>query len=287
MNPDNIMLDAAGQPVNVPGVPVQNVVATPTGAPVVPTGVEPAMNQAPKDTLPRPAPLQPMPVQQVPEQPVQATPQPNAPVESVITFDELAAKKGFNSPDDLAKSYVNLESQNKRVEVTLADAINARITPPVEQIPTQPVQPVPAENAGADENAALEIVDSRIASKLKKHEDIMDYKMHLIQNPTDQQFAAEAVNVVKDNPGIKWGTAFEAAKARMGGIVTQQTREDGKNEAYANIALKQNAQAIPGNAQRPNSFALTPKDVIENVKTGKISLSETRNIINSLSKDIK
>lgn len=276
--PDNIMLDAGGKPVNVPGVVDQKLVVDSNGAPVVPVGTEQPLNQAPKDTLPRPS-VQQIPVQQVPVT-KQETIQSNA-VEGAITFEELAVKKGFKSPDDLAKSYVNLESQTKRVEATLTDAIDARIqTNPEEKIEPQ------AGNIDADQDA-LKIVDARITNKMRTMEDTMDYKLHLIQTPGDQQYAVEAIKVVKENPGIKWSTAFDAARARMNKTVTQNARQEGANEAYAKIEQKQDAQVLEGSQNRPGAFNVQSKEVVDGIKTGKIPLSEARNIINVLSKDLR
>ena len=58
--------------------------------------------------------------------------------------------------------------------------------------------------------------------------------------------------------------------------------------AIGRLLDKEDAQVLQGNQQqRQGSYQVTPQDVVEGVKTGKISLSETRNIINSLSNDLK
>ena len=278
---DNIMKDENDKPVHVPGIDKMEVVKGPDGTPVVPPTTDKPLNQTPKDTLPRPAPSQPMPEKE-PEQ-TQVTVESKA-VEGAITFEQLAAKKGFKSADDLAKSYVNLESQNKRVEVTLADAIQARLDTKTEVLKKEDII---EDLDNVDNKDAVKIINRMIDKKVSMTQDILDYQLHLIQNPKDKEIAAEAIKVVKENPGIKWKTAFAAAKSTFTGQTVEQAREDGKNEAYSNIEKKQDAQNIQGNQQRQITGDVSIKDVIEGVKTGKIRLSEARNIINSLNNDVR
>ncbi|HDY68428.1 MAG TPA: hypothetical protein ENH85_11630 [Candidatus Scalindua sp.] len=285
MTADNIMKDEAGQPVQVPGNQEPPILKDSEGTPIVPAGTEKPLEQAPKDTLPRPAPQPDVPVPQTPPveelgtEPPKATPQviPSGTTEKTITFDKLAEKKGFRSPDDLATAYANLESQNKRVEVTLADAIEAR----------QETEPKPDESIDSvdDDTDALKIVDSRIKREVRSLGDTMDYKLHLIQTPDDQQYAAEAIKIVRENPGIKWATAFEAARSRYTESQVQQARDEAKNEAYSSIENKQNAQVIPGGQQRTDTTQTSTKEFIEGVKSGKIPLPEARKLINELSKE--
>lgn len=282
MPTDNISKDGEGKPVHVPGIDKMEIIKETDGTPVVPVGTEKPLNQAPKDTLPRPAPQPQMPEQQ-PEQ-KQETVESKA-VEGTITFDQLAAKKGFTSPNDLAKAYSNLESQNKRVEVTLADAIAARID---EKMIEKPVVNEAIEDLeDIDNKDAIKIINTMIDKKVGTAQDAFDYQMHLMQNPKDKEIAAEAIKVVKENPGIQWKTAFAAARSTATDQTVEQAKEDGKNEAYSNIEKKQDAQNIQGNQQRQITGDIAIQAVIEGVKTGKIRLSEARNIINSLNNDIR
>lgn len=265
METDNIMKDKDGKPVNVPAKEEPNIVQDSQGAPVVPTGVEEPMSQAPVDTLPRPTPAPEMPVSG-PEV-IQET-APSRAIEKVITFEELAAKKGFGSPDDLAKAYSNLESQNTRVETTLADAIRARQDPEVVETSTE-------EPATTGE--AMDIVNSMIEKKNKVLEDKMDYQMHLMANPDDRQYAKKAIEIVRAEPGIKWPTAFNAAR----GVESPQVeREQGKQEAYENIGEKTQAQAVQGTTQKEPD--VTAQDLIEGIKTGRVPLPQAKSIINNL-----
>lgn len=247
-----------------------NIVKDGSGQPIVPFGTAPAMDAAPKDTLPRPTPQIAMPATNLVV--TQETVQRKA-VEGTITFEELAAKKGFGSPDDLAKAYSNLESQNKRVEVTLADAIKARQEP---QVPLPPVGEVD------DTETALRIVDSRISKQVNAIKDAYDYKFHLMENPNDKQFASDAIKYVRDNPGISWELAFKAAKSDSLSQVASTAKEEGKQAAYQNIQNKEGGQTVQGGSQREPEVGV--KDLIQSIKEGRIPLSEAKQLINRISK---
>lgn len=251
--PDNIMHDAAGQPI-------------------VPFGTEKPLSQIPKDTLPRPSPQTQMPEPQV-QQVTAETIHSNA-VEGTITFGELAVRKGFKSPDDMAKAYANLESQTKRVEATLSDAMQARIEA---QRPFEEQKSIEEVNSTED---ALRIVDSRIDKRVNAVVDKIDYQMHILSHPDDQQYASDAIRIVKDNPGISWNVAFRAAKADHLEERMRSERETGKQEAYSSIQNKQNAQSV--HAASPNEAPLNLQDLIQGIRTGRIPLSEAKRLINSL-----
>jgi len=278
---DNIMLNQEGQPVNVPGVKDEKVVKDAEGNPIVPTGTEEPGTEAPKDKLARPAPdpsaAQPQPVampdQKAPDQ-IQET-APQKAVEETITFDELAAKKGFKSPDDMAKSYQNLESQNTRVEVSLADAIKARNEGEVSNERNEVESAMNAEST----DDALKIVSRMIDKKVKAVEDKQEYQLHLMANPDDQKHAAKAIDIVRENPGISWGTAFDAAKGRDTGQNLSAAREEGKQEAYDTKTAKEDVTDIHGGTTK--ELQMTPKMLIDGIKTGQIPLAEARKIINA------
>lgn len=261
------MKDAEGQPVNVPGNDTPNIVTDTEGIPVVPQGTEEPMSEAPKETMPRPAPAPQMPDQA--QETISETVNQQA-VQGTITYEELAAKKGFGSVDDLAKAYSNLESQNKKVEVTLADAIRAR------QESTETVQDAVQAVQDNDNDEALTIVNRLIDKKVGAVKDTFDYQMHLMQNPEDKAFTSQAIKYVRENPGIKWDVAFKAAKADS---LPQLERERGKQEAYQSIGQKQAGQAMHGQTVREP--AMDAEKLIEGIKTGKVPLAAARKIINS------
>src|SRR3990167_2783390 len=93
---DNIMRNQDGEPVNVPDGRKDTTVKDSQGRTVVPEGQGTPMSGAPKDTLPRPVPEGQMPSFDravVPQQTEETTNQ--RAVSKTITYEELAAKKGF------------------------------------------------------------------------------------------------------------------------------------------------------------------------------------------------
>lgn len=240
-----------------------NIVRDGGGQPVVPFGTDKVIPTA--DTLPRPAPQPTMPATN--PQIIEETVQRKA-TEGMTTYEELAATHGFKSPEDLAKSYKELRSQNSRVEATLSEAIKARQETPIESVP----------NIDTVDNTddALRIVDSRIKKQVDAIRDAFEYKLHLIENPGDKEFASDAIKYVRENPTLKWDVAFKAAKADS---LVQTEREKGKQEAYQSIDKKADIQSLH---QSNRATEVSTKDIIEGIKTGRIPLSEARKFINSL-----
>ena len=258
-----------------------NIVRDGGGEPVVPTGVEKPMTENPKDTLPRPAPESAMPLkEETPQSPevTQETTSQEA-VESTTTYDELVAKKGFKSKEDLAKAYVEKESQSSRVEATLAQAIEARTEPTPESEETPDIESVESNED------ALKIVDSMIDKKLKAQSDAQDYQLYLLRNPNDQQFASEAIKVVRENPGVRWDVAFKAAKADSLAGQVDNAREEGKQEAFGLNQEKESAQTIHS-SQRSDSGQLDAKGLIAGIKSGEVPLTEAKKRINELASNL-
>lgn len=256
------MRDESGKPVFVPGKQDPKFVLDSNGNPIVPSGVGVPGSTFPKDTLPRPTPKFQMPTNETSVQETETTNQ--RAVENTTTYDELVSKKGFKSVEDLAIAYKNLESQNKRVEVSLADAMKAR------QIEPESEEELSSIGEAETSEDALRIVQNLINKRVAQVEDKWEYKEYLQENPNDRQFAAEAIEIVKDNPGIKWSIAFKAARAETGVRPPEVASIDD---------TKVRAQTIPS-SQRGQESSI--QDIIQGIKTGQIPLSEAKKFINSL-----
>ena len=244
-----------------------NIVRDAEGKVVVPMGTQKTMSEKPKDTLPHPAPQNQMP----PSPEVKQEPTKSNAIESMTTFDELSAKKGFKDPEDLAKAYKNLESQNSRVEAMLAEAIRDQQS----GIKPESAEPVIPEDSETQD--ALKIVDSRISKKVDDLANKLEFKLHLIEHPEDRPFTEDALKYVKDNPGIKWSLAFKAAKADN---IATLAREEGRQESRQLSETKENAQSVHSSQRTAENLPI--KDIIEGIKTGKIPLSEAKKFINSI-----
>lgn len=149
--------------------------------------------------------------------------------EQRTSFEELAAKKGFKSPDDLAKAYENLESHNKVVEMNMADILAARSP-----------EPVDTAQAVTTETDALKIVESVAKKAMRPLQDKVELQDLFLNFPDAKEYAGGIAKAVKENPGISWNSAYKLAKYDS---LQSKAVEQGKQEAYQNIAQKQAVQA--------------------------------------------
>lgn len=161
------------------------------------------------------------------------------------TFAELAQKKGFQTPDDLAKAYANLEYHNKKVEMTAADIIKAVqdapapvVAQPVPQAPARP--PVYAQPQQNPDEAALNIVKAIVQNEVKPLQQTVELQQLFLNNPDAKEYAEGIAKAVKENPGISWGNAYKIAKFDAS---QQQAETKGQQEAYQAIQQKQTVLA--------------------------------------------
>lgn len=153
-----------------------------------------------------------------------------------ITFTELAAKKGWKSPDDMARSYSNLESHNKTVEMTASDILKMVQEGNVSPLPAPVAQPtVVPQQASREDEAAINIVRQIVQAETKPlHEQIALQNLFL-KNPEAKDYASGIAKAVKENPGISWENALKLAKFDT---IEQNARGQGRTEAYQTIQSK-------------------------------------------------
>lgn len=127
------------------------------------------------------------------------------------TFAELAAKKGFKSADDLAKSYAELEAHATKKSMELSELVTAR---------TEGLRATEHANQGngnssgkadytPDEALAIvgKLIDERVAP-IREQLAIRE----TFKNQEDMQFAPAVAELVKKNPQIPWDVALKAVK---------------------------------------------------------------------------
>src|SRR3990167_1694140 len=182
------------------------------------------------------------------------------------TFADLAAKKGFQSADDLAAAYQNLESQNKRVEMSLSELVSSRLqAQPNDEVTTEELA-----NAQSQE-AALKIVEKVVRKFTRPLEDKLALQDLMANNQDAAQYASEMANLVKTNPGISWDVAYKAAKFDR---LAVQAREEGKREAYQGI---QHKQAFT--VESPKAAAKDSKPLLDLIKDKNIPFHEVSRIM--------
>jgi hypothetical protein len=189
------------------------------------------------------------PVEQVPTvQPVEVATVSEGPVET--TFEELKAKKGFQSPDDLAKAYANLESHNKRVEMKTADMEKQFF--PVES--PRDIQPQsPASQAIQESQQALNELrkfvqteveplkkdfDQRLQTELSK----IELRQVMKENTDFGKYATDVKELKTRYPAMSFTEAYSFAKAMKGDSVAEA-----KSQAFqrgASVAQRQVAAQV-------------------------------------------
>lgn len=166
------------------------------------------------------------------------------------TFAELAAKKGWSTPDQMAAGYANLESHNKKVEMTAADILKA-----VQPEPVAPVAPTPTplpNTATNPDEAAIQIVQAIVKNQVKPLEEQIKLQDLFLRNPDAKDYAEGIAKAVKENPGITWEAALKLAKFDA---LEQKATETGKQQAYQTINTKQGmiaGQSAPTHASQPD-----------------------------------
>jgi hypothetical protein len=191
-------------------------------------------------------------------------------------FADLATKKGFKSPDDLAKSYVELEKAFSKKSAENSNLQKAQ-TPPVQQETTpnknEPAVPdnseilrainedaigtIAAIAKAASEPEIQEIRNLRNETKLKNtvsalctNPETADFQMPEIQ--------AEIQNIIQSKPEMKKNLSdnlvdiYFLAKGRLSGKLGNAAFENGKRigqqqNDYKNNAIVENAGNVPGN----------------------------------------
>lgn len=186
------------------------------------------------------------------------------------TYEELAAKKGFSSPDDLAKAYANLEIDATKKSMTISELINVKFgnEPEATPAPTPVQAPVQQDNYTQDDAVKIVqgLIDKSIKPLLEKQAVTETFK-----NPEDMQYAGDVAKIVKDNPNIPWDVALKSVKYDKG---ASALKEEGKQEAYNNIQNKQAVQANsvpvgtkePMNAQRLQEIINDPNIPFQQVE---------------------
>lgn len=165
-------------------------------------------------------------VPSVPASPSNASVPTNAP--DGTTFAELQAKKGFKSAEDLAKAYIELESHNKKVEMTAADILK-------QVYPEKPAT-VPAPG----DEQAVQIVQAIVKNEVKPLQEKVALQELFMKNPDAKDFASGIAEQVKANPGITWESAYKLAKFDA---LERNAKDAGKQEAYQSIQQKQSVMA--------------------------------------------
>lgn len=201
-------------------------------APIIPAGTQPTVfNTKSFNPLQTPQVFQQNDGQAantpVTGQAVAQQPQPES------AFAELAAKKGFKSPDDLAKAYMESEAQKTRVEMSFSELVKLR----EDAFKPQEVAPV-QQNAVQTPDEAIKIVQSMIDARIRPLQNENELNRLFSANTDAKEFVPQMAEVVKANPSISWTDAYKLAKFDA---LENKAREEGRQDALKTAQLKQAA----------------------------------------------
>lgn len=151
------------------------------------------------------------------------------------TFAELAAKKGFKSADDLAKSYLELEKSHTRQSMDYTDLLKAK-----QDGIGQMVDTVQDANPGMEQDEAVKIVQRMIDKAISPLREQLAIK-DTFKSDEDRKYAPKVAELVKKNPNIPWDVALDTVKFREGQAQPQKRVNDTSN-------LKKSASQPDGNS---------------------------------------
>jgi len=169
---------------------------------------------------------------EVPAEPTQAP--------TGTSFEEIAAKKGFKSPDDLAKAYANLESQNTKVEMKKADLEKLFFSEQPRVTPQPETRFTPDSEAKAlDElrrfvqSEAVEPLKKELQQQFKTEVARLELKSVIKERPDFVKYAGDIKELKSKYPDMPFDEAYIYAKALKGDLVQEARSEGLKQGTYA------------------------------------------------------
>jgi len=155
------------------------------------------------------------------------------------SFEELANKKGFKSPEDMARSYKELESKLSQTSMSKAELEKAR----------------PSD---VTEDAARESLEA----KIKNIEEKMELRELFGAREDAKDYAKQMADYVKDNPNASWETAYKVCKFDD---LETTSRQAGRDEALGN--LKDKVASRPESPSPSESKVKSLSDMIADPNT--------------------
>lgn len=207
---------------------------------IAPLGQAEPVAQAPEVKSEVPASVEPTAVAVEPTQPSDET-----------SYETVAAQKGFKSPDDLAKAYVN--SQRLATKASMKAAELEKQFFPDQKVEVQaPMRQIPQP---AEEEKAIQELDRFVNERTQKAKAEAEQffktelaKIELRSVIKDKPDFANYANEIKDlksrYPGMSFEEAYTFAKA-VNGASVQEARTDGMKQGAAYLQKQSAAQVLP------------------------------------------
>ena len=189
--------------------------------------------------------------QQVPEVQQEGATSENESGEAT-TFEELAAKKGWKTPDDLAKAYANLEGHSTKVSQDKAKLEREffSLNPTKEE-----VQDKRQELQAKGDDVALAELDKFVSQRIKEEtskiraefqdkDSRRDLRETIEKHPDFGKYAPDVKEIKKQYPNMPFSDALLMAKAQKGDLTTEARRQ-GMTQGAQVVARQQGAQVAP------------------------------------------
>lgn len=193
-----------------------------------------------------------------------ATPEPSkkeSPESQESAFEQLAAKKGFKSPDDLAKSYEALEAKSTKDAQEKADQQKLFFEEKQETPPEGNDSNDQLKELGGFVDERLERQKTELEGKFKQELSKIELQSVIKENPDFGTYAQEVKDIRTKYPGMGFQEALTFAKAQSGAIA-QEAKSEALTQASQGAEAQAQAQVAPvkvGTESKP--------DVADNLKS--------------------
>lgn len=196
----------------------------------------------------------------------EATPAQESPVQNQPSaFEELAQKKGFKGPDDLAKAYQELESHNKKTEMARADLEKLFFAAPQESA-KETSQPPQSESADLDRfvQERLAKTEAQLKAEMDDKLQRLELKSLLKEHEDFGQYAKDIKELRTKHPTMGFEEAYTFAKAQSGNLAKEARSQAQQSVQIARQAQSQ-AQVTP--AKSGAEHKVSPSDILAGAGT--------------------
>lgn len=169
------------------------------------------------------------------------------------TFEKLAKKKGFSSPEDLAKAYTELESKNTRVEMDFASLVKTR-------------------GETTEETSTKAASDDRVLREVREVKERVEINELFGKYDDASSYAKSMADYIRSNPNASWEAAYRFVKYPD---LAKHAKEEGRKEAYQNIEGKSKAKVESATKRKGKQG----KDVNKLLSDPNVPLSEIEKML--------
>ena len=172
------------------------------------------------------------------------------------TFNELAAKKGWKTPDDLAKAYANLEGHSTKTSQEKSELEKAFFNAKPNEQTSVATDDVALQELDKFVNQRVTNEISKIRAEWQDRESRRELRDTIDKNPDFGKYAQDVKELKSKYPGMPFDEAYTVAKALKGDLATQAKAEGMKLSVEA-VQRQTAAQVAPEKKGAENKIAAT------------------------------